>query len=189
MEEITTFQVKDVPKVKANPIRLKSRSRTPSGGLERAVKRAADTALQSMSMRKSDRNKGPSPEEDPPSTEPMSLIFREDRERREELDREKSPSPEREAREVRMNDDRDRSEDGSEEREDDRRRRRFKYEETSSDSELNSLIQLESFKTALNVVWVTVDSGASTSCLPVEMCQEKGLEVERTSVPTQAVHQ
>ena len=121
VEEITTFQVKDVPKVKANPIRLKSRSRTPSGGLERAVKRAADTALQSMSMRKSDRNKGPSPEEDPPSIEPM--IPREDRERREELDREKSPSPEREAREVRMNDDRDRSEDGSEEREDDRRRR------------------------------------------------------------------
>ena len=111
----------------------------------------------------------------------MSLIPREDRERREELDREKSPSPEREAREVRMNDDRDRSEDGSEEREDDRRRRRFKYEETSSDSELNSLNQVESSKTALNVVWATVDSGAATSCLPVEMCQEKGLEVERTS--------
>ena len=120
-------------------------------------------------------------EKDPPGIEPMSLIPREDRERREELDREKSPSPEKKAREVRMNDDRDRSEDGSEEREDDRRRRRFKYEETSSDSELNSLNQVESSKTALNVVWATVDSGAATSCLPVEMCQEKGLEVERTS--------
>ena len=37
LETITSFQVKDVPKVKANPIRLKSRSRTPSGGMDRAV--------------------------------------------------------------------------------------------------------------------------------------------------------
>ena len=81
VETITTFQVRVVPKVKANPIRLKSRSRTPSGRMDRAVGRAADEALQSMSTRKSDRNKGPSPEEDPPGIEPMSLIPREIRER------------------------------------------------------------------------------------------------------------
>ena len=51
VETIATFQVRDVPKVKANPIRLKSRSRTPSGGMDRAVRRAADEALQSMSTR------------------------------------------------------------------------------------------------------------------------------------------
>ena len=45
VETITLFQVKEVPKVKANPIRLKSRSRTPSGGMDRAVRRAADKAL------------------------------------------------------------------------------------------------------------------------------------------------
>ena len=187
VETITTFQVRDVPKVKANPIRLKSRSRTPSGGMDRAVRRAADEALQSMSTRKSDRNKGPSPEEDPPGIEPMSLIPREIRERREDRDRERSRSPSPEVgtrdegtREVRMNDDRGRSEEGSEDRRDDRRKR-FRYEETSSDSELNFLSQGQNSKAALNVVWATVDSGAATSCLPVEMCQEKGLEVESTS--------
>ena len=41
--------------------------------------------------------------------------------------------------------------------------------------------QPESSKAALNVVWATVDSGAATSCLPVELCQERGLAVERTS--------
>ena len=41
VEEITTFQVKDVPKVKANPIRLKSRSRTPSGGLEKGCEESS----------------------------------------------------------------------------------------------------------------------------------------------------
>ena len=174
VETITTFQVRDVPKVKANPIRLKSRSRTPSGGMDRAVRRAADEALQSMSTRKSDRNKGPSPEEDPPGIEPMSLIPREARERREDRDRERSPSPEEGTREVRMNDDRGRSEDGSEERRDDHCRKRFRYEETSSDSEMNFLSQAENSKAALNAVWATVDSGAATSCLPVEMCQEKG---------------
>ena len=129
---------------------------------------------------------------------PMSLIPREIRERRddrgqEDRDRErsKSPSPEegtREegTREVRMNDDRGRSED-SEDRRDDRLKR-FRYEETSSDSEMNFIgqgqqqpPQPENSKAALNVVWATVDSGAATSCLPVELCQEKGLEVERTS--------
>ena len=145
------------------------------------MRRAADEALQSMSARKSDRNKGPSPEEDPPGIEPMSLIPREDRERREDRDRERSPSPEEGTREVRMNEDRDRSEDGSEERRDDQRRKRFRHEETSSDSELNFLSQGGNSKAALNVVWATVDSGAATSCLPVELCQEKGLEVESTS--------
>ena len=72
LETITSFQVKDVPKVKATPIRLKSRSRTPSGGMDRAVRRAADEAMQSMGTRKSDGNKGP--EGDPPGIEPMSLI-------------------------------------------------------------------------------------------------------------------
>ena len=181
VETITTFQVRDVPKVKANPIRLKSRSRTPSGGMDRAVKRAADEALQSMSARKSDRNKGPSPEEDPPGIEPMSLIPREIRERREDRDRERSPSPEEGTREVRMNDDRGRSEAGSEERRDDHHRKRFRYEETSSDSEMNCLSQGENSQAALNVVWATVDSGAATSCVPVELCQEEGLEVESTS--------
>ena len=183
VETIATFQVRDVPKVKANPIRLKSRSRTPSGGMDRAVRRAADEALQSMSTRKSDRNKGPSPEEDPPGIEPMSLIPRQIRERREDRDRERSTSPSPEVgtrdegtREVRMNDDRGRSEEGSEDRRDDRRKR-FRYEETSSDSELNFLSQGENSKAALNAVWATVDSGAATSCLPVELCQEKGLEV------------
>ena len=186
VETITTFQVRDVPKVKANPIRLKSRSRT-SGGMDRAVRRAADEALQSMSTRKSDRNKGPSPEEDPLGIEPMSLIPREIRERREDRDRERSRSPSPEVgtrdegtREVRMNDDRGRSEEGSEDRRDDRRKR-FRYEETSSDSELNFLSQGENSKAALNVVWATVDSGAATSCLPVELCQERRLEVESTS--------
>ena len=195
VEEITTFQVKDVPKVKANPIRLKSRSRTPSGGLERAVKRAADTALQGMGTRRSDRNRGP--EEDPPGVEPMSLIPREARERREDRDRERSKSPSREertreeetydegTREVRVTD--DQSED-SEDRRDDRRKR-FRYEEPSSDSIMNFIgqgqqqqpPQPESSKAALNVVWATVDSGAATSCLPVELCQERGLAVERTA--------
>ena len=187
VETIATFQVRDVPKVKANPSRLKSRSRTPSGGMDRAVRRAVDEALQSMSTRKSDRNTGPSPEEDPPSIEPMSLIPREIRERREDRDRERSRSPSPEVgtrdqgtREVRINDDRGRSEEGSEDRRDDRRKR-FRYEETSSDSELNFPSQGENSKAALNVVWATVDSGAATSCLPVELCQEKGLEVESTS--------
>ena len=194
VETITSFQVKDVPKVKANPIRLKSRSRTPSGGMDRAVRRAADEALQSMGTRRSDRNKGP--EEDPPGVEPMSLIPREAREKREDRDRERSESPSPEertreeetyeegTREVRVTD--DQSED-SEDRRDDRRKR-FRYEEPSSDSEMNFIgqgqqqpLQPESSKVALNVVWATVDSGAATSCLPVELCQEKGLEVERTS--------
>ena len=117
----------------------------------------------------------------------MSLIPREIRERREDRDRERSRSPSPEegtreegTREVQMNDDRGRSEEGSDERRDDRRKR-FRYEETSSDSELNFLSQGENSKAALNVVWATVDSGAATSCLPVELCQEKGLEVESTS--------
>ena len=80
-----------------------------------------------------------------------------------------------------MNEDRDRSEDGSEEGRDDHRRKRFRYQDTSSDSELNFLSQGGNSKAALNVVWATVDSGAATSCLPVELCQEKGLEVESTS--------
>ena len=73
-----------------------------------------------MSTRKSDLNKGPSPEEDPPGIEPMSLIPREIRERRDDRDRERSrsPSPEEGTCEVRMNDDRGRSEEGSEERRD-----------------------------------------------------------------------
>lgn len=137
-------------------------------------------AFQSIGMKKSDHPKIPNPDEEP-SLDPMSLIPREARERREELEREKSPSHERDVREVRMADDRDRGEVGSEESEDDHRRRRFKYEEPSSDSELNSLNQVESSKTTLDVIWATVDSGAATSCLPVEMCQEKGLEVEKTS--------
>ena len=72
----------------------------------------------------------------------MSLIPREIRERREDRDRERSRSPSPEegtreegTREVRMTDDRGRSEEGSDERRDDRRKR-FRYEETSSDSEL-----------------------------------------------------
>ena len=36
VETITTFQVRDVPKVEVNTIRLKSRSRTPSGDRGRA---------------------------------------------------------------------------------------------------------------------------------------------------------
>ena len=127
----------------------------------------------------------------------MSLIPREARERREDRDRErsKSPSPEERTREeetyeegtreVRVTD--DQSED-SEDRRDDRRKR-FRYEEPSSDSEMNFIgqgqqqqpPQPESSKAALNVVWATVDSGAATSCLPVELCQERGLAVERTS--------
>ena len=79
-----------------------------------------------------------------------------------------------------MNDDRGRSEEGSKDRRDDRRKR-FRYEETSSDSELNFLSPGENSKAALNVVWATVDSGAATSWLPVELCQERDLEVERTS--------
>ena len=41
VETITTFQVKDVPKVKANPIRLKSRSRTPSGGMDKSCEESS----------------------------------------------------------------------------------------------------------------------------------------------------
>ena len=148
--------------------------------MDRAVRRAADEALQSMSTRKSDRNKGPNPEGDPPGIEPMSFIPREIRERRQDRDRERSPSREEGSRAVRMNDDRGRSEDGREERRDDHRRKRFRYEETRFDSEINFLSQGENSKAALNVVWATVDSGAATSCLPVELWQEKGLEVENT---------
>jgi len=64
--------VKDMLKVKSNPIRLKSRSKTP---------------LQSMGMKMSAQPRIPNPDEEPPSIEPMSLIPREDRERREELER------------------------------------------------------------------------------------------------------
>ena len=118
-----------------------------------------------MGTRKSDRNKGP--EGDPPGIEPMSLIPREIRERREDRDRERSRSPSPEegtreegtheegTREVRMNDDRGRSEEDSEDRRDDRRER-FRYEETSSDSEMNFIGQGENSKAALNVVWATV---------------------------------
>ena len=80
-------------------------------------------------------------------------------------------------------DDRGRSEEGSEERRDDHRRKRFRYEETSSDSELNFLSQGENSKAALNVVWATVDRGAATSCLPVELCQEKGILELHVGVP------
>ena len=180
VETITSFEVKDVPKSRTNPIRLKSRSRTPTGdpsragsalarGLGNAVKRAADTALQSLGMR------------NPPSIEPMSLIPREAREAREKRDdpeEKRSPTPQegtRDTREVRLDE-----EDDDRDEEEDRRRRRFKYED-SSDSELNSLNQVEGPKASLNVIWATVDSGAATSCLPVEMCREKGLKVEKTT--------
>lgn len=115
--------------------------------------RAAETALQSFGRKKSDHPRIPNPDEEL-KTEPMSLIPREDRERREDLERKKPPSPEGETREVRMADDQDR--------------------------ELNSLTQMESSKTALNVIWATVDSGAATSCLPVQMCK-KNLTIEGTS--------
>ena len=136
----------------------------------------------------------------------MSLIPREARERRDDRDRErsKSPSPEegtreegtreegtREegTREVRMDDDDRSGSECSEERRRDDRRKRFRYQDSSSDSEMNFIgqgqpqqpPQPESSKAALNVVWATVDSGAATSCLPVELCQERGLAVERTS--------
>ena len=139
------------------------------------MKRAAETALQNLGMKKSDPQKIPNPEEDPPSIEPMSLIPPEERERRDDREERRSPTPEegtRETREVRIDE-----EDGSP---DDRRRRRFKYED-SSDSELNSLNQVEGPKASLNVIWATVDSGAATSCLPVGMCREKGLNVEKTT--------
>ena len=174
VETITSFEVKEVPRSKSNPIRLKSRSRTPSGdqsragsalarGLGNAVKRAAETALQGLGMR------------NPPSIEPMSLIPREERERKDEQEERRSPTPQegtRDTREVRVDE-----EAGSE---DDRRRRRFKYED-SSDSELNSLNQVEGPTASVNVIWATVDSGAATSCLPVEMCREKGLKVEENN--------
>ena len=104
----------------------------------------------------------------PPGVEPMSLIPREARERREDRDRERSESPSPEertreeetyeegTREVRVTD--DQSED-SEDRRDDRRKR-FRYEEPSPDSEMNFIgqgqqqpLQPESSKAALNVVW------------------------------------
>ena len=57
------------------------------------MRRAADEALQSMGARKSDRNKGPSPEEDPPGIEPMSLIPREVIEKGEKIVTERDQSP------------------------------------------------------------------------------------------------
>lgn len=158
VETITSFEVKEVPRAKSNRIRLKSRSRTPSGdrsragsilaiGFSNAVKRAADSALASLGMR------------NPPSVKPMSLIPREERKGmnkkiRDPLLLRKTPYG---IREVHVD------EEGEDE--DDRRRRRNKYED-SSEPELNSLNQVEGPKASLNVVWATVDSEWCSNFMP-----------------------
>ena len=69
-------------------------------------------------------------------------------------------------------------EDGSDP--EDRRRRRFHYEEPSTDSELNAIDYSKNLD-SVEAVWATVDSGAATSCLPIEMCRKMGLSILKTS--------
>lgn len=57
-------------------------------------------------------------------------------------------------------------------------RRRFRYEYSSSDSELNTV---DCNHGMLDAFWATVDSGAATSCLPSEMCKQMNLAIAKTS--------
>ena len=60
------------------------------------------------------------------------------------------------------------------------RRRRFRYEEPSSVSEINAIDYGKDLD-SVEAVWATVDSGAATSCLPIEMCRKMGLSILKTT--------
>ena len=83
---------------------------------------------------------------------------------------ERSPSGER--RDARTED--EESDQG------DRSRRRFRYEEPSSESEINAVDYSQDLDSA-EAIWATVDSGAATSCLPGEMCRKMGLSISKTT--------
>ena len=73
----------------------------------------------------------------------------------------------------------ERPEGSDESDQEDRRRRRFRYEDPSSESELNAIDHGKGLE-SVEAVWATVDSGAATSCLPVEMCRKMGLSILKT---------
>ena len=62
----------------------------------------------------------------------------------------------------------------------DRRRRRFRYEEPSSESEINAIDNGKDLD-SVEAVGATVDSGAATSCLPIEMCRKMELSILKTT--------
>ena len=57
-------------------------------------------------------------------------------------------------------------------------RRRFRYEYSSSSSGLNAV---DCNYGMMDAVWATVDSGAATSCLPLETCKQMNLAIAKTS--------
>ena len=172
---------------RSNPIRLKSRSRTPSrspsraapaqaGGFGPAVLKAATEAAKSarsavMSLR---RGRDPAPKErkkeKPPIEERLNLpeFPKEGEEPRISPMRLIPPQAERP--------------EGSEESDPgDRRRRQFHYEDPlCEESELNAIDYGKDLD-SVEAVWATVDSGAATSCLPVEMCRKMGLSILKTT--------
>ena len=171
---------------RSNPIRLKSRSRTPSrspsraasalaGGIGPAVLKAATEAAKSgrsavLNLR---RGRDPAPKdskkEKPPIEERLNL-----------------PEFPKEGEEPRISPMRivpsqvERPEGSDESDQGDWRRRRFRYEDPSSESELNAIDHGKSLE-SVEAVWATVDSGAATSCLPVEMCRKMGLSILKTT--------
>ena len=172
---------------RSNPIRLKSRSRTPSrspsraasarlaGGFGPAVLKAATEAAKSarsavLNLR---RGRDPAPKdrkkEKPPIEERLNL-----------------PEFPKEGEEPRISPMRivppqvDRPEGSDESDQGDRGRRRFRHEDPSSESELNAIDHGKSLG-SVEAVWATVDSGAATSCLPVEMCRKMGLSILKTT--------
>ena len=171
---------------RSNPIRLKSRSRTPSrspsraappqaGGFGPAVLKAATEAAKSARSAVLNLRQGRDPapkdrkKEKPPIEERLNL-----------------PEFSKEGEEPRISPMRivppqvERPEGSDESDQEDRRRRRFRYEDPSSESELNAIDHGKGLE-SVEAVWATVDSGAATSCLPVEMCRKMGLSILKTT--------
>ena len=90
----------------------------------------------------------------------------------EEAERPEERSPTVERRDVRTDDEENEPRD--------HRRRRFRYEDPSSESEINAIDYSQDLN-SMEAVWATVDSGAATSCLPVEMCKKIGLAIAATT--------
>ena len=89
----------------------------------------------------------------------------------EEAERPEERSPTVERRDVRTDDEENEPRD--------HRHRRFRYEDPSSESEINAIDYSQDLN-SMEAVWATVDSGAATSCLPVEMCKKMGLAITAT---------
>ena len=74
----------------------------------------------------------------------------------------------------------DRPEGSDKSDQEDRRQHRFRYEDALSESELNAIDHGKSLG-SVEAVWATVDSGAATLCLLVEMCRKMGLSILKTT--------